>query len=179
MGAQLQNIFQQDGAAWTVKYYKEKTLKALVADLSRRDEEGIPLEVCNKVKQALNVAITLVEPIRDGGFFFNHFHENLSEFRDVYVEWNGGKNSQERSKVYGRLLKHKGAMFAKFFKEMDRLKKNKEYEERIRQFELFTSVDKELMDDLNKTFAELVDGHGDTIFISLKKTLTDFSNRQN
>lgn len=176
MGSPLQTVFEKDSSAWTIKYYKEKTLKALVADLSQRDEEGIPIEACDKVKNALNVAITIVEPIRDGGVFFNHFYENLSAFREVYIEWNGGKSSQERNVTYYKLLRHKGAMFKKFFKEMDRLKKNKQYEERLRQFELFINGDKELMNDLNRTFIELATDYGDDLFPSLRDVLKRYNN---
>jgi hypothetical protein len=166
-----ETIFSRGGAPWSVKYYKEKVLSALTADLARRELEGIDEAVCKKIYGALSEAITLVSDIKDGGYFFKHFYEHLEEFKGIYYQWNGVKNDLGRRNFHIALRKKKNSMFASFYKKMKKVNE----EEHNRQFEILYGVEAERMDRLNHTFMRLVKDHGVELFSELNYTLAQFN----
>ncbi len=171
------NLFARGGAPWTVKFYKERVLSALTADLARREENGIDQEVCNDVYAALNQAVLIVEDIKDGGWFFKHFYENLEEFRDIYKSWNGVNNQFKRHSLHKVLRKKKKNMFKSFYKKMEKAKVENS-PERAQQYQILWDVEAERMDKLNYTFQTLVDRYGNELFTDLKHTLREFNKKR-
>lgn len=177
MGKNLQNLFSLGGAPWSVKYYKERIISGLIDDLSKRHDNGIPGEVCNQVYNALTEAVELIRDIRDGGFFFKHFFKILEEFQQVYLTWNKVKYKHERIALISNLKDRRDTMFSDFYKEMKKLKKTGDFEERIKQFEILFGTEAERMDRLHSTFTQLVNSHGD-IFVTLNSRLNDFRKKK-
>lgn len=177
MGQDLQNLFASDGSAWSAKYFKEKMLTALTVDLAKREADGIKQEVCDKVYETLNVAVAITDRIKDGTFFEAHFFKQLEDFRDHYEAWNNVKTRPERKTKLTILLKRKKIMFSSFYAEMDKLKKTNN-EERIRQFQLLSSHDRETLDALVLSFEDLTKTYGKDIFVNTKKALSIFKKRR-
>jgi hypothetical protein len=177
MATDLQNLWSSDGSPWSVKFFKEKMLTALTVDLSRREESGIEHEVCETVYSTLNAAVAITQRIKDGSFFEKHFFVQLEKFKDIYFEWNGVKERNERKKKHKELLDSKGAMFSTFYKQMDKLKKT-DNEERIKQYELLSRADRELLDSLVLAFDDLVKKYGKDLFKDTRRELNEFRKRR-
>jgi hypothetical protein len=149
-----QELFKKGTGAYALKRYKESALTYLLQDLVRNEAIGIHPTVCETLKVSLHEAVVIVGEVGGDWAFLKGFSNELQDFVDIYIKWNGYPNSPEHSKnrkaTRIELLNYKRKMWRRQFDLHIKKSENKD-----EQLNKFSELEYEEISKLHESFKEL------------------------